>query len=221
MARFDLDSYETVAERLVRFWADNPDGRIETRLINYLDGKMDQFIVHTSIYRHKDDEHPVATGLAEEQFQDRGPNQTSPIENCETSSIGRALSNWIYCSDSDKRPSREEMEKVERGSTDPSKHIAEAKAAVKTASGNGVASKVDVQSDSRWPTIKAGVEADPSNEFLRDLVSKGEKWGTLSEKQLSAGFNAATKAMKGQPVHPTATAAVKEAFPGSFEERPF
>jgi hypothetical protein len=30
---FDLSNYETVEDRLIRFWADHPNGRIATQLI--------------------------------------------------------------------------------------------------------------------------------------------------------------------------------------------
>jgi hypothetical protein len=52
-----------------------------------------------------------ATGYAEETVTSRGVNQTSALENCETSAIGRALANAGYAPKG-KRPSREEMSKV-------------------------------------------------------------------------------------------------------------
>ena len=33
MPKFDLDSYDTVEDRLVKFWAEHPEGRIESDLI--------------------------------------------------------------------------------------------------------------------------------------------------------------------------------------------
>jgi hypothetical protein len=42
-------------------------------------------------------------------------NKTSALENCETSSIGRALANAGYSGN--RRATREEMAKVERGQT--------------------------------------------------------------------------------------------------------
>ena len=108
MAHFNLDDYETVEERLTKFWKDNPDGRIETKL---LEASPSRFIVGSSVYRKSDDSAPWATGLAEETVQGRGVNATSALENCETSSIGRALANAGYATKG-KRPTREEMSKV-------------------------------------------------------------------------------------------------------------
>jgi hypothetical protein len=107
---FDLSKYETVETRLNRFWETYPDGRVETTLMNY-DG--DTCIVRTVIWKHRDDANPTATGYAHEIHTDRGVNATSFIENCETSSIGRALANMGFATQG-KRPSREEMQKVER-----------------------------------------------------------------------------------------------------------
>jgi hypothetical protein len=107
---FDLSNYETVETRLNRFWETYPDGRVETTLMNY-DG--DSCIIRTVIWKHRDDANPSATGYAHEIHTDRGVNMTSFIENCETSSLGRCLSNMGLAKQG-ARPSREEMQKVER-----------------------------------------------------------------------------------------------------------
>ena len=105
---FNLDDYETVEERLVKFWKDYPDGRIFTKLLDFNGGR---YIVHAHIYRTEADQHPWSTGLAEETIAGRGVNATSALENCETSAIGRALASAGYATKG-KRPSREEMSKV-------------------------------------------------------------------------------------------------------------
>jgi hypothetical protein len=117
---FDLSNYETVETRLQRFWEQHPDGRIETVLMNY-DGES--CIVRTIIWKHRDDAQPTATGYAHEIHSDRGVNATSFVENGETSSIGRCLANMGFATQG-KRPSREEMQKVERlGGTNPASGV--------------------------------------------------------------------------------------------------
>jgi hypothetical protein len=105
---FNLEDYETVEERLIKYWKDHPDGQIHTRLLNQDSGR---FIVIAEIYRTEADSRPWTTGLAEETVQGRGVNATSALENCETSAIGRALANAGYATKG-KRASREEMTKV-------------------------------------------------------------------------------------------------------------
>jgi hypothetical protein len=105
---FNLDDYETVEERLVKFWKEHPDGQIHTKLVS---SNSTQYIVEASIFRTEADPRPWTTGLAEETVQGRGVNATSALENCETSAIGRALANAGYATKG-KRASREEMSKV-------------------------------------------------------------------------------------------------------------
>jgi hypothetical protein len=67
---------------------------------------------------------PVATGYAEEIKSDRGVNATSFVENCETSAIGRAIANCpLQAPASGPRPSRNEMQKVERLTTPPQPQV--------------------------------------------------------------------------------------------------
>jgi hypothetical protein len=105
---FNLDDYETVEERLVKYWKDHPDGQIHTEI---MESTASRFIVKASVFRTEADPRPWTTGLAEETVQGRGVNATSALENCETSAIGRALANAGYATKG-KRASREEMGKV-------------------------------------------------------------------------------------------------------------
>jgi hypothetical protein len=107
---FNLEDYETVEERLTKFWKEHPDGQIHTEL---LDSSNSRFIVMARIFRTEADLRPWTSGLAEETIQGRGVNATSALENCETSAIGRALANAGYATKG-KRASREEIEKVQR-----------------------------------------------------------------------------------------------------------
>ena len=106
---FNLADYETVEERLVKFWKEHPDGRIDTELI---EATPSRFIVRATIFRTEADARHWTSGLAFEHISDRGVNSTSALENCETSAIGRALANAGYATKG-KRASREEMSKVQ------------------------------------------------------------------------------------------------------------
>jgi hypothetical protein len=112
---FNLEDYETVEERLVKFWKEHQDGRIYTEIVEHT---LQRFIVKASIYRTEVDAHPWTTGFAEETVSTRGVNSTSALENCETSAIGRALANANYAAKG-KRPSREEMAKVNQAQPKP------------------------------------------------------------------------------------------------------
>jgi len=107
-----LPNYSTVADRLPLFWADNPDGRIVTELL-VDDGQ--RVLIRAAIYRHRDDLVPTTVGFAEEIRGSSRVNETSAVENAETSAVGRALANWKY-QGAVNRPSVEEMAKVERAS---------------------------------------------------------------------------------------------------------
>lgn len=117
MAQFNLAEYETVAERITRFYKDNVDGRIITRNITTSqDRAISTWVVQAYIYLNAEDQKnniPKATGLAFEIDGAGMAQKTSALEVCETSAIGRALANAGYSGD--KRATREEMTKVAKG----------------------------------------------------------------------------------------------------------
>lgn len=114
MPGFNPANYTEVKDRLRLFWDAHPEGRIATDVFALSDD-WTRVIVKASIYRHWDNEQPAATGFAEETqtTSGGGANRYSHIENAETSAIGRALANFKYPG-SGPRPSREEMQKVQR-----------------------------------------------------------------------------------------------------------
>ena len=113
MAKFNLENYETVEDRLKRFWKDFPNGRLDTQVIHITDDGT-CVTIRTEIYKDMKDAKPVSTGIAQETKGQGGfANADAWMENAETSSLGRALSNWNYQGTNKPRPSREEMSKVQ------------------------------------------------------------------------------------------------------------
>jgi len=112
MAKFNLENYETVEDRLKFFWKDNPNGRIFTEVVHETDDGS-CVTIRAFVYKDESDINPVATGIAQETKGQGGfANTDAWVENCETSAIGRALANWKYQGSNKARPSREEMSKV-------------------------------------------------------------------------------------------------------------
>jgi len=58
---FNLEDYETVEERLTKYWRDHPDGQIHTEILDQSPGR---FIVKASVYRTEADVRPWTSGLA-------------------------------------------------------------------------------------------------------------------------------------------------------------
>jgi hypothetical protein len=113
---FNLDDYEPVASRIKRFWEEHPLGAIHTELV-FDDGH--RCVIKATVY-FDSTAAPVASDYAEEVQTEKGVNSTSRIENCSTSSQGRALAAAGFLpSDWTKKPSREEMAKVQRSSNGP------------------------------------------------------------------------------------------------------
>ena len=77
--------YAEVNQRIKAFRMIYPTGTIETEMISDIDGVC---IFRASIY---DNDKLLATGTAYEREDSSFINQTSYIENCETSAVGRAL----------------------------------------------------------------------------------------------------------------------------------
>ena len=172
--KFDLESYETVESRLAKFWADHPNGRTFTEIVFHDERR---FIVRAEIYFDKEDINPTATGYAEEIVGASPVNRTSALENCETSSLGRALSNCNYASQG-KRPSREEMEKVERYAKEPRKPATAAKTytaeelvmaglAIKEA---GMATTIDIARN-LWKEYEHLLDAPVDGTTLKDALN--------------------------------------------------
>ena len=78
--------YLTVAYRIKQFRVDHPDWQIHTDII---DMDEDRVVVRAEICDSASV--TIATGHAEEKRSSSQINQTSALENCESSAVGRAL----------------------------------------------------------------------------------------------------------------------------------
>jgi hypothetical protein len=115
MAHFDLSQYQTVQERVDLFWKSFPEGRFHIELISMT---PEQVVFKAEVYLHKDDLYPATVDFAEERLGSSPVNKTSFVENCSTSALGRAISLLGgEFSPKGKRPSQQEMSKVQRLST--------------------------------------------------------------------------------------------------------
>ena len=180
----NLDNYEDVDTRIHAFYADNPNGRITTRLEHYYtddSGALVSCVVSASVYRAEGTE-VAATGLAQEHRSERGVNAVFALEAGETSAIGRALANLGY-STKGARPSRQEMEK------------AAAVAAPKTGSGgdvgatrspSGPTAPAPSPSPSMGEAIGNVIEAMPGTRILEQSDTPRPEGRPATEKQIGA-----------------------------------
>ena len=109
MASYSAQDYETVESRLKRFWVNHPTGAVITEVAG-MTPDLKSVIIRACVWFDKGDVMPTGVGIAQEQQGGNGPNSSSWTENADTSAVGRALANCGYSGD--KRPSREEMQKV-------------------------------------------------------------------------------------------------------------
>ena len=88
--RFNPDEYITVHERIEKFYAKYPQGRILTSIVEH-NAETGFVLVRAEVYREPDDALPAATGHAYELRSAGHVQQGSYVEVGETSAVGRAL----------------------------------------------------------------------------------------------------------------------------------
>jgi hypothetical protein len=136
---FNLEDYEPVQSRFARFidWSLTQENFYSVVSEMLSAPGADICVFKTSIIC---DGIVIATGHAEEVRGAGNVNRTSHAENCETSSLGRCLSNFprhnFAGTDVNKRPSREEMSKVQNSA--PKMRITQAPSAMADANGISV-----------------------------------------------------------------------------------
>ena len=121
MAGF-LDNYEDVAARIKRFWETHPSGRIENNIIEF-NAEKGFILVQTLIFKEYEDQKPSAIDYAFGNVATYNVQMKKFfVEDTVTSSIGRCIGLLLG---TDKRPTRQDMEKVETISTTVAKSTAD------------------------------------------------------------------------------------------------
>ena len=172
MAKFNLENYETVEERLKVFWKDNPEGRIFTEVVHETDDGS-CVTIRAFIYKDENDTNPISTGIAQETKGQGGfANTDAWVENCETSAIGRALANWKYQGSNKPRPSAEEMSKVVKEDTP------------KTSSKKEVAKITNDSAEKFAEDIGAKKKSvgDQLNDILKEMIPNDKKMKEVKTK---------------------------------------
>lgn len=105
-----LDNYEDVAARIKRFWETHPAGRIENTIIDF-NAEKGYVLVQTQIFKEYEDEKASAIDYAFGNVATYNVQMKKFfVEDTVTSAIGRCIGLLLG---TDKRPTRQDMEKVE------------------------------------------------------------------------------------------------------------
>jgi hypothetical protein len=109
-----LDNYEDVAARIARLWATHPTARVQTNIVDF-NAEKGFVLIQAQIFREYEDVNPSATDYAFGNVATYNVNMKKFfVEDTVTSAIGRAIGLLLGA---DKRPTRQDMEKVENLST--------------------------------------------------------------------------------------------------------
>jgi len=121
MAGF-LDNYEDVAARIKRFWETHPSGRIENNIVEF-NAEKGFILVQTQIFKEYEDQKPSAIDYAFGNVATYNVQMKKFfVEDTVTSSIGRCIGLLLG---TDKRPTLQDMQKVETISSSVAKSTAD------------------------------------------------------------------------------------------------
>ena len=105
-----LDNYEDVAARIARLWVTHPTARVQTNIVDF-NAEKGYVLIQAQIFREYEDVNPSATDYAFGNVATYNVNMKKFfVEDTVTSAIGRAIGLLLGA---DKRPTRQDMEKVE------------------------------------------------------------------------------------------------------------
>jgi hypothetical protein len=105
-----LDNYEDVAARIARLWVTHPTARVQTNIVDF-NAEKGYVLIQAQIFREYEDINPSATDYAFGNVATYNVNMKKFfVEDTVTSAIGRAIGLLLGA---DKRPTRQDMEKVE------------------------------------------------------------------------------------------------------------
>ena len=105
-----LDNYEDVAARIARLWLTHPTARIQTNIVDF-NAEKGYVLIQCQIFREYEDLYPSATDYAYGNVAKYNVQMARfYVEDTTTSAIGRCIGLLLGA---DKRPTRQDMEKVE------------------------------------------------------------------------------------------------------------
>jgi hypothetical protein len=177
--RFNPDEYISVSERIEKFYAKHPSGRIITSVAEH-DRESGFVLMRAEVYREPDDALPAATGHAYELRSAGHVQAGSYVEVCETSAVGRALALLGF---EVKRgvASREEVAR--------SQQKAQAPTQIKTAQGVGSVKAVQPPGNINRDIMEAldilGKSEVELNNYVKEKYGWGKDWTDMSPERKS------------------------------------
>ena len=169
--RFNPDEYITVHERIEKFYAKWPTGRILTSVVEH-NAETGFVLIRAEIYREQDDTMPAATGHAYELRSAGHVQAGSYVEVGETSAVGRALALLGF----EVRRGVASREEIERGAK---KRQAAARPTEKSApaSEQPATPEKPVSQAAERATRQAAPDADAPADLDTQILSAAEELG--------------------------------------------
>lgn len=160
--------YALVADRIARFYARHPEGRIITRLVAREERRGTREVTfRAALYRDRDERRPAATGWASERENDGEVNAVACLENAETSAVGRALTNLGFAAT---RPRREGTDAGDGGQPAPAAPAASAPRPRIAAPHSHAERRPPTRSAPSSPAARGGEDRQASADAVTDVL---------------------------------------------------